>query len=426
MLKHYAVGLVILSGTCSAMAQLYEFVDLGTLGGDTSFARSINHQRQITGNAQTDPANPSPRLNAFLWNPPAGPMINLGVLAGSNNFSRGYAINDSGVIVGESDNNLSQAFRWEQGTGMTGLLRLAGDNFRGIAHGIDNFGVIVGISGNGTTSRPTRWNAAGEPMDLGSLDGLTTSFGRAWGANNYGTAVGITATGIGTTSQATMWSGVNIINLGSFEPLSRSEAFAVNDAHIAVGAAVNGVTPSNTPIRRAARWVVVGGTPNIQDLGSLGKTFSEALDINNSGQIVGFATDISGLPQVAWMWHYGTMHDLNQLVTPPPGWVLTSAQSINNRGDIVGFGQLNGVTRAYALFTQGSPQCYANCDNSSVSPILNVEDFTCFVTRFWEGRELPHAQQILHYANCDGSTTLPVINVDDFTCFIMAFAQGCP
>jgi probable HAF family extracellular repeat protein len=426
MMNRCAIALVVLSGSCCALAQPYEFIDLGTLGGATSFARSINHHRQITGNAETDPSNPSPRLNTFLWNPPAGPMINLGVLPGSNNFSRGYAINDSGVIVGESDNNFSQAFRWEQGPGMTGLLRLAGDNFRGVAHGIDNFGVAVGISSNGVASRPTRWNAAGEPMDLGSIDGLTTSLGRAWAVNNYGTSVGITATGIGSTSQATMWVGNNIFNLGSFEPLSRSEAFAVNDHHAAVGAAVNGVTPSNTPIRRAAHWYIVGGVPQILDLGSLGRTFSEALDINNSGQIVGFATNISGLPQVAWMWYNGVMYDLNTLVNLPPGWVLTSAQSINNRGDIAGFGTLNGVTRAFALFTPGNPACYANCDSSTEPPILNVDDFTCFINRFAEATVLPYQQQVLHYANCDGSTTVPVMNVDDFTCYIMQFAVGCP
>lgn len=30
------------------------------------------------------------------------------------------------------------------------------------------------------------------------------------------------------------------------------------------------------------------------------------------------------------------------------------------------------------------------------------------------------------YANCDGSTTPPILNIDDFTCFINRFAQGCP
>jgi hypothetical protein len=61
--------------------------------------------------------------------------------------------------------------------------------------------------------------------------------------------------------------------------------------------------------------------------------------------------------------------------------------------------------------------CYANCDNSTTAPILNVGDFTCFLQRFAAGDA---------YANCDNSTTAPVLNVGDFTCFLQRFAAGCP
>jgi uncharacterized Ntn-hydrolase superfamily protein len=73
-----------------------------------------------------------------------------------------------------------------------------------------------------------------------------------------------------------------------------------------------------------------------------------------------------------------------------------------------------------------SAGCYPNCDNSTTPPILNVEDFTCFINRFAEATVLPPQQQLTHYANCDQSTTTPVLNVEDFTCFINAFAAGCP
>jgi hypothetical protein len=73
-----------------------------------------------------------------------------------------------------------------------------------------------------------------------------------------------------------------------------------------------------------------------------------------------------------------------------------------------------------------APPCFSNCDNSTTAPILNVDDFTCFINAFASAQSLPHAQQIQHYANCDDSTTSPVLNVDDFTCFINAFAAGCP
>jgi trimeric autotransporter adhesin len=72
------------------------------------------------------------------------------------------------------------------------------------------------------------------------------------------------------------------------------------------------------------------------------------------------------------------------------------------------------------------PICYANCDGSTAPPLLNIEDFICFLNRFAEGTTLPHAQQLVHYANCDGSTLAPVLNVDDFTCFLDRFMSSMP
>jgi hypothetical protein len=74
----------------------------------------------------------------------------------------------------------------------------------------------------------------------------------------------------------------------------------------------------------------------------------------------------------------------------------------------------------------GGSSCYANCDGSTVEPILNVDDFTCFINEYAAAQSLPHEQQLTHYANCDSSTTAPALNVDDFTCFINQYATGCP
>jgi hypothetical protein len=64
----------------------------------------------------------------------------------------------------------------------------------------------------------------------------------------------------------------------------------------------------------------------------------------------------------------------------------------------------------------GPPVCYANCDGSTTPPVLNVQDFSCFLGKFASGDA---------YANCDGSTTPPVLNVQDFSCFLGKFAAGC-
>jgi hypothetical protein len=63
------------------------------------------------------------------------------------------------------------------------------------------------------------------------------------------------------------------------------------------------------------------------------------------------------------------------------------------------------------------PACYANCDNSTTQPLLTVNDFVCFLSRFAAGDP---------YANCDASTLPPVLNAIDFTCFLNKYAAGCP
>jgi len=67
--------------------------------------------------------------------------------------------------------------------------------------------------------------------------------------------------------------------------------------------------------------------------------------------------------------------------------------------------------------TPGVPDCYANCDGSEVPPVLNVNDFTCFLNMYAAGR---------FDANCDNSTIPPVLNINDFICFQQKFAAGCP
>jgi hypothetical protein len=63
------------------------------------------------------------------------------------------------------------------------------------------------------------------------------------------------------------------------------------------------------------------------------------------------------------------------------------------------------------------PTCYANCDASTLPPVLNVNDFTCFLNKYAANDP---------YANCDASTIAPVLNVNDFTCFTNRYAAGCP
>jgi hypothetical protein len=107
---------------------------------------------------------------------------------------------------------------------------------------------------------------------------------------------------------------------------------------------------------------------------------------------------------VTLSWRFNTVNAANNLFR---GWHIAN---VRVEAGVVGCEQQN---------------CYANCDGSTTEPVLNVEDFTCFINAFALAQGLPHEQQVVNYANCDGSTTAPALNVEDFTCFINAFALGC-
>jgi hypothetical protein len=61
--------------------------------------------------------------------------------------------------------------------------------------------------------------------------------------------------------------------------------------------------------------------------------------------------------------------------------------------------------------------CYANCDGSTTQPVLNANDFQCFLNAFASASPA---------ANCDKSAAAPTLNANDFMCFLNAFATGCP
>ena len=48
----------------------------------------------------------------------------------------------------------------------------------------------------------------------------------------------------------------------------------------------------------------------------------------------------------------GGMKDLNNLIPPNSGWVLVLANSINNSGQITGYGTINGENHAFLLTPQ--------------------------------------------------------------------------
>ena len=125
--------------------------------------------------------------------------------------------------------------------------------------------------------------------------------------------------------------------LTTLAPYVRSEGFGINAAQQVVGYSAD----SGFNQMQAVLWN--GTVPT--SLGSLpGHAFTQANAINSAGAIVGFAKSSESDPDGnAFIWRNGQMLDLNSLIAAMSGWHLTSAMDINDTGAIVGYGTLNGA-----------------------------------------------------------------------------------
>jgi probable HAF family extracellular repeat protein len=89
----------------------------------------------------------------------------------------------------------------------------------------------------------------------------------------------------------------------------------------------------------------------MQPLGNLGGSETFALAVNNPTpahpfQVVGYGGTTAG-GNHAWLWQNGVMTDLNNLIPANSGWVLTDADGINDKQQIVGTGTINGQGHAF-------------------------------------------------------------------------------
>ncbi len=119
-------------------------VDLGTLGGPTSYAYYINESGQVAGYSDTSTGE----LHAFFWTKEDG-MVDLGTLGGSDSLPSD--LNESGQVVGSSHTesvNVHHAFFWTEEGGMVDLGTLGGSY--SVAADINESGQVVGSSATST------------------------------------------------------------------------------------------------------------------------------------------------------------------------------------------------------------------------------------------------------------------------------------
>jgi hypothetical protein len=345
------------------------------------------------------------------------------------NVSMAGGINNSGLVVGNWG-----ALDTITGTYTTQFPVLPypttyyGPNFSavndaGVAVGY--IAITSGSNSNGTLQIPYLWNSANNTARTLDVPGAKG----AWRINNAGQIVG--------------WRGGNSMYLWYHYDLAteqyvmmedlfppnpsggKTTAADVSHSGIVVGERTEGVTTYGYT------WVP-GQAPQVLPLPSIpgySATYLSPRSVNSSGVVVGVMLRESPFGQRPFVYDpVNGIRDLNDLVGPlPPGFHMRSVSRINDNGWIIGYGPGgNEYMKGFVLRPiQTSAPCWPNCDGSTVPPVLNVEDFSCFINEFAQAQGLPHAQQLTHYANCDQSTTAPALNVEDFSCFINRFAQGC-
>ena len=293
-------------------------------GGDSVVFRRINSSNDVAGSVKR------PRIQKHSK---AIVLTENGIedLAGdpSTDFSATFGLNDKGEVVGGLNTATSlRPFRAKRGQNFQLLELLPGDN-GGLAFAINEGGEVAGYSTGKAGERAVWWDLHGNPKPLESPPGLTS---RALGLNDKGDIVGVTGSG---RLQGLLWPNKgHLVKLGTLSGATGSQAVSINERGEIAGFAdgIDGV-PYRT---RAVMWTPGGQT--IQDLGSLFKDgTSRARDINDSGEVVG--TSGGGHHDLrAFIWTADTgMVDLNTLVSLP-NILLTDAVGINKRGDIVAIG----------------------------------------------------------------------------------------
>ena len=316
-----------------------------------------------------------------------GKDAHIGSIGGS--LATAFGINDNGQVAGFSETTqqyyspsdvnkqypvtVSHAFLWQNGSftnlGALPLVASADDpSFTAppssFAMAVNNAGQVVGSSQEPTFPHAFLWQQ-GKMTDL---DTGLYSGSSAYGLNNAGQIVGVNG------GHAALWQNGNYTDLGTLPNQQGSVAVAINSKGQAVGSSM----PANPTVslgqmgQRAVLWQ----NGQIQDLGTLGGPSGRTFSINSMGQIVGQADTTTTYPQPsngpviansnkavatppnpgppryiphAFLYSAGTLTDLNTLIAAKTGWVLDQANSINDKGQIVGFGSYKNAEHYFLL-----------------------------------------------------------------------------
>lgn len=313
--------------------------NLGNFGTDSSgsgfsFGGSINASGQIAGTSNVYDANHNYKGQAaFLYD--QGTLTNLGNFGtDANGFgnSGGGFINASGQIAGSSD------------------LYDANHNYTGKAAFLYDKGTLINVGRFGTNPNGISASEARALNDAGQVVGVAS----AWDANHNFQG-----------DTAFLYDHGTLISLGNFgtdiDGVGLSEAVAINSSGLIAG--TSDVYDVYHVSKGHAAFLYDHGTLlNLGNLGTdiLGNGYSQTLDINEIGQIIGVSTlydaNHAFVEDRPFFYSGGVLYDLYSLLPQNSGWSNLTLFDLNDVGQIVGYGLYNGQTTAFVISPNAVPE----------------------------------------------------------------------
>jgi probable HAF family extracellular repeat protein len=347
-------------------------VDLGTLGGASSYAADINSGSTVVGWSETS----SGATHAFRWTASEG-MIDLGTLPGDA-MSRAVAVLDGGTQNGGQILGVSgEGDRW------TPVVWSASGSISALP--------IPLIPGFGTTS-PTGFNAEGDVVgsDAGGIglqqgwiwsatDGKYNLSANAQGGSNEGAASGVTTSGLvvlttrGSTcrSNSQCWRAYRWSQTNGYDPLgtpgkdpeANVTGLALNETGTVAGWATTGASSVTTPYR----WDPNSGFKLLSNYATGSSSYGYATAVSSSGTVVGADFEPASGSIVASTWlANGAIAKLSPNDPNP-----SVAVAISDLGTIAGWAAIsNGVN--HAVIWKASSQA----SSTAIAPAFGMQAST--------------------------------------------------
>jgi uncharacterized protein (TIGR03437 family) len=313
----------------------------------------------------------SPTTHVFLYS--NGAMTDLNVTSPAVAFPTG--VNNSGVVVGGavkvSVATLSASaapFIYENGALQAAPSQLQNT----LPTAVNNAGQMAATSlqvSGGSFNFLLQSQAFLEQLSGSAVTDLAAPTSgastAAFGINSNGEVAGASVAKGASTATPLLWqnSGSAPQALPLLSGYTNAIATSVNDSGVAAGAAFT-INFSELSDPNAAAHAVLFKNGSVTDLGvPSGDVSSVATGINNSGSVVGFASnkppdftvqlDAYIAPPAskftAFLYSGGQLYNLNNQLANGSGWQLSFATAINNAGQIAGTGLVNGAQHAFLL-----------------------------------------------------------------------------